>query len=285
MPMGTVTISIDLELAWGNWDNLQNSHESRIAQVERPIISALLKIFERYNVPVTWAFVAGLLDRESSAKMPGSERIWYAPDVIETIVSSRVRHELGSHGGTHRYFDEMSEDEAKIDLEFAKSIHRSHELPFSSFVFPRNKVAKLEILESYGIKIYRGVDQAWHQRVRELSTELGRIAHLIDKFLPLTPQAVFPRKKDRLINLPGSMLFIGRDGVRRFISSKNMELKLNKGVTTAITQGRVFHLWFHPSNFWHETEKQLIIFENFIADVARLVEKRQIKVSPMGTHV
>lgn len=85
MSAGAVTISIDLELAWGNWDNLERRHVEHIERSERPTVTRLVEIFDRHEVPVTWAFVAALLDPASAKGRPGGERLWYAPDLIEKI--------------------------------------------------------------------------------------------------------------------------------------------------------------------------------------------------------
>src|SRR5262245_37267795 len=130
-----LTISIDLELAWGVWDIL-TPEDLRLAETaERPICAALLAMFDRHGVPATWAMVAALLDPASAQKRPGNLACWHAPDVIEQIVNAKVRHEIGSHGGRHIYFNAASAEEAREDLEFAKSIHQAHALPFSSLVF------------------------------------------------------------------------------------------------------------------------------------------------------
>lgn len=285
MSKATVTISIDLELAWGNWDNLREDHIIFISKTERYVIDRLLKIFDQFEIMATWAVVANLLDRGASVNLPGDEKLWYAPDIIASIANAKVAHEFGSHGGSHCYFDQITDSQARDDLEFARSIHMRNGFPFKSFVFPRNKVAKLDILESSGIKIFRGVDKAWHQRIRQKNTSIGRLANFVDKCLPLTPSPVFPEKVSELVNLPGSMLFMGRGGIRSLISDMSMELKLSKGVGAAMSTGGVFHLWFHPSNFWYKTDNQLKIFENFMSRIARLAEQGTLRVVPMNFYV
>src|SRR4051794_40372138 len=129
-----LTISIDLELAWGVWD-IVTPEDLRLAEAaERPICAALIAMFDRHGVPATWAMVAALLDAESGRSRPGNLACWHAPEVIEQIVGAKVRHEIGSHGGRHIYFNRASVDEARADLEFAKSIHQAHSLPFRSLV-------------------------------------------------------------------------------------------------------------------------------------------------------
>lgn len=282
MTIAKLTISIDLELAWGNWDNLSPFHIQNIEFKEREIIDRLLEVFERYGLSVTWAFVAALLDEHSSKNMPGKKSLWFAPEIIEKIRKSPVAHDLGSHGGKHRYFNEMTEQEAIEELEFVSHIHSKYNIPLNSFVYPRNKVAKTEILAQHGIKVYRGEDRAWHESIRRKQVHLGRAANLIDKMLPIAPQAVKPQINKEICNVPGSMLFFSRNGIRRFAHPSVTLAKLEKGLQNAILDGSVFHLWFHPSNFWSETEQQFAIFETFIKRVTDLINLNQLEVSTMA---
>lgn len=283
MTKGAVTISIDLELAWGNWDDITGDQIKLVEHHERSIVARLVEIFERHEMPVTWAIVAALLDRASATGRPGREEIWYAPDVIELITSSRVSHDIGSHGGRHIYLDAVSDAQAEDDLAFASSTHRANGLGFTSFVFPRNKLGKKAILERQGIKVFRGEDRAWHQRVRSRQAQAGRIANLVDKILPIAPEAVAPQREGAMVNLPGSMLFMSKNGLRKFAAPGVTASKLNKGLVAAMRDGAVFHLWFHPSNFYHDAESQFGVFENFVQSVRGLADKGLIDMKPMAS--
>ena len=48
MAKGKLTISIDLELAWGVWDVLTAEHIYLAETAERPICAALIELFDRY---------------------------------------------------------------------------------------------------------------------------------------------------------------------------------------------------------------------------------------------
>lgn len=282
MTVAAVTISIDLELAWGNWDNLRPHHVEHVERAERQIVARLLEILDLHEIPATWAIVAALLDPACAEGQPGGESLWYAPDVIERITRAHVKHEFGSHGGHHKYFDALTVSEADDELAFARAIHQKHGLPFVSFVFPRNRVSKTSLLQKHGIRVYRGEDNAWHQRIRSRFALAGRMANLLDKALPLAPETVLPEHTNGLVNLPGSMLLLGREGIRRFVPGSATRLKLAKGVSAAIEKTRVFHLWFHPSNFWYDPETQLAIFGEFVSRVAQLRDRGQISVKPMA---
>ena len=284
MNIGKVTISIDLELAWGNWDNLTPLHAHHAEHSDRKIVERLLQLFDRYGIPVTWAFVAALLDNKEATGKPGCERIWYAPDVIESIRTAQVRHELGSHGGRHRYFDVLTPEEAEEDVQYAREIHKRVGTPLHSFVFPRNKVAQTDVLLRCGIRVFRGVDHAWHQRIRDRSIVLGRAANLIDKCLPIAPETVLAKGTGGLVNLPGSMLFLGRGGIRSLAAPGAMTSKLRKGMDQAAALRQTFHLWFHPSNFWHDTERQFATFEIFLSELREHITAGRLTAAPMGTY-
>src|SRR5260370_42712418 len=136
MTTGKVTLSIDLELAGGVWDTITGDELQLAETAGRAICAALVALFDRYQVPASWLMVAALLDEGSARSRPGSKSCGYAPDVIERIVGAKVRHEIGSHGGRHIYFDRISAAEAQDDLGFAKSVHRAHGLGFEPFGVP-----------------------------------------------------------------------------------------------------------------------------------------------------
>ena len=213
----------------------------------------------------------------------GREADWYAPDVIETITSARVRHDIGSHSGRHIYFDSVGQAEAQDDLGFANDVHRRSGLDQSSFVFPRNKVAHLDLVSDAGFAIYRGTDEAWHERLRARSRVAGRVANLTDKILAIAPEAVQPERRGPIVNLPGSMLFLGRNGLRRFGGHSSLARQLRKGAAAAIQAGATFHLWFHPSNFYHRRDEQFAVFEDFLRHVALAREAGTLAVRPMVT--
>ena len=214
---------------------------------------------------------------------PGRESSWYAPDVIDCIRGARVSHDIGSHSGRHLYYDRIPESEADDDLAFARSIHEQHGLGFESFVFARNRVARTGLLKGHGVRVFRGQDRAWHQRIRNFHSGTGRIANLADQALPIAPEPVRPVGEDGVVNLPGSMLFASKNGLRRLASPFVTASKLARGVAAARRQHGVFHLWFHPSNFYHRPESQFAVFERFVARVAEESRRGMIGFQPMAS--
>src|SRR5438132_11386216 len=122
-------ISSDFEMSWAF-----RHHSKEVAQErgrrERENIPYLLRILEDCAFPITWATI-GHLFLESCTKASGglahsdmprpshnqvwagdwyvhdpctgykTDPLWYAPDLIQSILDSRVGHELGTHSSSH----------------------------------------------------------------------------------------------------------------------------------------------------------------------------------------
>ena len=284
MGSGALTISIDLELAWGVGDNVTHNHLRMVESAERPICEALIELFDRYQVRATWAIVAALLDEKSSNSRPGSRSCWYAPDIIEQLVCAKTAHEIGSHGGRHIYFDSISTSDAQDDLSFARDVHRTHALQFDSFVFPRNAVAHLNVLAHAELRTFRGPDFGWASAAPNLGQAAGRVANLVDKLLPIPPRTVKASKHEGLVEIPGSMLLMGRNGLRRFVLPQVTRVKLAAGIERARRTGGVFHLWFHPSNFYYRREEQLATLAWFLDRAADEASRGLLDIRTMCSY-
>lgn len=281
---GVLCISIDLELAWGIWDKPDQETFNRIRKLERHIVRRLLAIFSQNEISATWAIVGHLLERRSSAGSSFDEEIWYAPDLLEDIHNVSPRQEVGSHGFSHKYYNELSKEEALEDLERSRIIHQAHGLNWGSFVFPRNFPNHLDLLTESGIQIYRGKDSGLLiDAGRMMGRKVLRLMNLADKTLPIQPRTFTPTSKiNGLLELPGSMLWFSRQGIRRIIHPRNLEAKVALGLRRAAARGEIFSLWFHPSNFYYDTENMLGYFERAMNRAARMRTSGQIEILPMG---
>lgn len=288
---GALCLSIDVELAWGIWDRPQAAYHDRCARYEAVIVRRLVELFETYQVSATWAIVGRLLERDDGAARSTAhgDRIWYAPGVIEAIRRARVPQDIGSHSYGHVYFGEAPRDALRRDLAAARRVHDAHGLPFTSFVFPRNQVAHLDLLREAGVGVFRSTDRGWHMAVRDrLGAGAGRVANLADKLLPIPPPAVRPvehRTGGRvLVELPSSMLLMARNGLRRAVHPAAIIGKARLGMRAARRTGGVFHLWFHPSNFYYEPEAQLATLAGIVAAAAALRDRGQLEIRTMSSY-
>jgi hypothetical protein len=284
MARGKLTISIDLELAWGAWDTLTAEHIQLAETAERPICAALIALFDRYQVRATWAMVAALLDEGSASSRPGGKSCWYAPDIIEQLVHAKAAHEIGSHSGRHIYFDEVSASQAQVDLEFARDVHRSNGLPFNSFVFPRGAGGHLDQLARVGLRTFNYADVGWTVAAGRVGRHGARIANLVDKLLPVPPLPARARQCGDLIELDRSMLLMGRNGVRRFVLPQVTRAKFRLGLARARGTGGTFHFWFHPSNFYYRRDEQLATLAWCLEHAAEEAGRGRIEICTMGDY-
>jgi hypothetical protein len=149
-------------------------------------------------------------------------------------------------------------------------------------VFPRNRVAHTALLAKAGVRVCRTVDRGWHVRVAKIDARLGRIANLADKMLPVPAQTVLPRRGSDLTEIESSMLLIGREGPRRLVPPAVLVTKANLALRAAAREGRVFHLWFHPSNFYCEADTQFGILRRILDQARELVRRGQLRIESMG---
>ena len=283
MAAGKLTISIDLELAWGVWDHLTATDLRLAESAERPICAALIELFDRYRVPATWAVVAALLDDASASARPGPKACWFAPDIIERLLNNKAGHEIGSHSGRHIYFDTASADDARADLEFARSVHGAHGLGFRSFVFPRGSAGHLDAVAGVGLKVFNAAEVGWVEAARRLGSRPGRIANLFDKLLPVAPRSARPEERGELVHIPKCMLLMGRNGPRRFILPAVTRAKLRAGLRRAQETAGIFHLWFHPANFYFRRDEQLATLNWFLTLAASEAAHGRIEIRTMGS--
>jgi hypothetical protein len=80
------------------------------------------------------------------------------------------------------------------------------------------------------------------------------------------------------------MLLIGRNGARRFVLPAVTRAKLSMGLNRAMKTGEVFHLWFHPSNFYYRRQEQLDTLAWFLELAAEQASRGRIEIATMGSY-
>ncbi len=303
-------ISLDEELIWGSFDHTPEDRWSAENPDPRGVVRDLLGLFEEYEIPCTWAVVGHLFLRSCErgtdgrahpelarpsfpwhqgdwfAGDPCSDRqrapLWYGDDLLDWILDARVGHEIGCHSFSHVVYGdpgcgaEVARDDIKACLEAA----RSRGVTLRSFVFPRNVEGHHGLLAEHGFSAYRGEDPAWF---RPLPSRPKRIAHLADQLLGITPPVSSPHERlPGLWNIPGSMIFLPRNGVRRFVPLATRVRKAHAGLARAVAEQRVFHLWFHPFNFSADRIAMLRAFGSVLRRAAELRDRGFLDISTMG---
>ncbi len=164
---GRFILSLDCEGKWGVADHLTPEHHRDLN--ERSLVQAyraIMDILDRHDIKATFAVVGCFgLDKKSLLALPYDEitvRLPYTKTAFEDAASGGEgwsgswiydmiddRHEIGLHGVTHTPFNQMNESDARFEFSL---------LPIKTgqtFIYPRNKVAHVSVLEEFGIAGYR----------------------------------------------------------------------------------------------------------------------------------
>jgi hypothetical protein len=287
-------ISLDMELAWGF---ILNPEDKRLTllrndpQEGRGPVILLLKLLERYSIPATWAIVGHLFLASDGAKesvhqeMPQFKEGWIdweyysgvrhnhlycGKDIVEKILASPVKHEIGLHGFFHIPFSQCSREVAKAEVEQGIGAASKFGVTPRSFVFPQNKIGHIGVLEENGIEVYRG---------GRLQRQQENQKFLVRKFNGAT---------DKIIASPASTLY--KDGIWELSSSTGfcnpqqlfpLRWRAQLGLCRAIRAKKVFHIWLHPWNLllYIRLREDL---EKFLALVAQKRDRGKIDVMTMG---
>jgi peptidoglycan/xylan/chitin deacetylase (PgdA/CDA1 family) len=203
-------ISIDIDVGSrllglvneGKNDANVNDHFSEYAlgEIEEMALPLFADLFENVAVPATFAVRGQLLDCDSSA--------------IELLIDSSVKHDIGSHGYSHLSFLNLSCEGADNELRAISIGMKKLGIIPRSFVFPRNGVAHLNLLENYGYKCYRSFGNFIHDSMRI-------------------------EKHGALYNICPSL----------FLDKSIDSLFLKKILDVAIAKKAPLHFWFHLWNF------------------------------------
>ena len=174
-------ISLDTELIWG-YVAYPSLKEVSLMKADkenvRGCIDTLLNLFEKHNIPATWAVVGHLFldhcEKENGIphrNMPRFRADWYSSDpctdiqrdplyygkdIVEKILSNRIEHEIGYHSFSHVIFSECSREVAKAEIKVGGKLAKEFGITLKSFVFPNNNIGHVDVLKEYGFKIYRG---------------------------------------------------------------------------------------------------------------------------------
>jgi peptidoglycan/xylan/chitin deacetylase (PgdA/CDA1 family) len=307
---GAFVLSLDFELIWGTLDLFGPEGFGKACEIEREaVIPRLLDLLARYEISATWCVLGHLfLDRcgAQDGRMhpeivrPSHRWVsgdWFAHDpggteqsapaflgrsLVERIRACPVVQEIGCHSFSHVIFGDPGCSAATADSELAAccAAARALGVQLTSFAFPRNQVGHLDVLRRHGIRVYRGPGPSWYEK-DEQSTA-GRLAHLWDVVRAATPPTVMPeRDGSGLWNLPGSMIYFPKHGIRRFVPMQRRVARAVKGLDAAARDRRVFHLWFHPTNLADSMDAMFGGLERIFEHAASLRARGRLSVLPM----
>jgi peptidoglycan/xylan/chitin deacetylase (PgdA/CDA1 family) len=212
---GMLITSIDVDVGnrvLGRVNKGKNDHnvhnlltEYEVGIIEERCVPMLLDLFEELEMPVTFALRGQLFDVGSP--------------IIERLLGSRVRFDIGGHGYYHRQFGRISRNQAEQELIMMDECMSKFAITPRSFVFPLNSVGHLDLLASHGYVCYR-----------------DRGGFLRD--------GTYLRKTGELWDVHPS-LFLNR----------NADLVLLRMILDlCIIRKHPLHVWFHPKDFGYDSK-------------------------------
>ena len=297
----TFTLSFDLELAWGEFYRRPVDVERMAAA--RAVFPELLRLLERHRVAATFAVVGHLLlegcdghpemPRPSITWRPGDwftgdpctdegrDPAWYAPSLVAMARDSSAGHDIGAHGFSHVPLDDpgVRGEVAAAELEACARLLGGPERGGLSLVYPRNGIGYTEMLRGAGFSSYRAVEQRWY-RGRPAAVRKG--AHMLDQILACTPRTEHARAGDGVVAVPSSMLFLSREGFRRWVPMASRVARARRGLERAVETGTTFHMWMHAEDLVPDERAMLGGLDAVLSDVARRVEREELVVRTMA---
>lgn len=303
---GTVTISLDFELAWGLLDEpaLADTILSEGRHAESAYLRRLLERCDRLDIPITFATVGHLFlescdgthDAASGHESdPGTnvaaEPLFYAPDLIDQIRGVETSHEIATHTFSHVLCDTVPQSTVDRELKAAADIHEANGVePPRSFVAPRNRLPDYDVLNANGIDVVR----IPHRTPASTDPEkyVSRIRNWVFED---TPSVAEPQRTNGVIetcstsfpSLTATHLPNGRQepllpfqAVPRDVRQRYHESYLDRSLETAIEEGSSLHLWSHLYNLANEAQWEPI--SSFLETVAEYRDEGLVRVETMA---
>lgn len=303
---GAFVCSIDTELAWG-YAHLEDDpstyeHWESYGRV-RDTVERLLALMDRYDIRATFAFVGRLLiDHSNQAEtsiypenpQPAAQYFtesrfseqefldrWYAPELIQMVQGAKSEHEIGSHTFSHMIEGEpgYSKSLFEQDLAAAQQHAKSLGLNLKSLIYPKNRVAHVDIAARNGFSCYRSVPVS---RTANLPSLPRRVLQKLDAYLPVPPAVSYPVKRDGIWELPATSYYRHTAGWARWQINYVRAAKLKAGIRRAASGKALFHVWFHPYDIASDPKRLLPPLERAFAEVAKLRDAGRLENLTMG---
>ena len=309
-------LSADTELGWGSFDRGGLRRNRDYYLQERDIVRKLLGLLDSREIKGTWAIVGHLFlgscsrngpDNHNHVLQPayswhpdgwlshdpfsdaGEAPLFYAPDIVDSIIASPQAHEIASHSFTHAILGdpECSREVAYSQLRECKRLAENLGIEMVSMVFPRNSVGHLDVLSELGFCSFRGQELSWYRTIGSKG-RIRKLCHYLDRLIAVTPPCYrvldcyrLGTQGEWLFNLPASMFYAPFGGLWNLVGLSRRVLQAKKGIMEAVRKKALFHLWFHPFNL--ATSPLLLEgLDEVLGFVARQVKAGNIDSLTMG---
>ena len=233
---GVLIISVDVDVGSKSIaeinrnQNDANVHdlfsEFEVGEIEEMAVPPLIQLLEDLEIPATFAIRGQLADTDGS--------------MLELFKRATVKHDIGAHGYSHRVFTSLSKSEAENELRMISKAMKKFQIEPKSFVFPKNRVAHLSLLEKYGYKCYRGIDGFKHDRL-------------------------YIEKHGQLYDVHSSF----------FLGWSSTSLCLNRIIDISTRRKLPFHIWFHPLDLGRDKPAVQKKLDRFLLPLLKHAKKKE----------
>jgi hypothetical protein len=249
LSQGTAILSLDCEGKWGVADHLALEHHAGLGEERlRWAYREVTHLLDRHQVAATFAFVELFLRSPKQLRaVPLDElarELPYLRAASDAIVSGDEgwsgiwaldmigpRHEIAFHGYTHVPWSDLTAEQARRELELTPEARRR------TMVFPRNRVAHLDVLSEFGCIGYRA-----ERRHR------SRLSALLSEFDVRTASEPVTSEQEAPMAIPAGIFVNWRGGLRRIVPPAVTRLRARNFLRGAGRRGGVAHFWLHPEN-------------------------------------
>lgn len=200
--------------------------EYSLGEIEERALPLFLDFFNSLEIPVTFALRGQLTE----VSVP----------VLEPLLESNIKHDIGSHGYSHRVFPVLSRTEAESELEMISVGMKKFGIVPRSFVFPKNKVAHLSLLEKYGYRCYRSSS--------DFRTDAMRV-----------------ERHGQLYDIHPSF----------YLGQSISPIFLRKILDLVVTRKLPFHVWFHLWNFGETSSLIRKNIDNVLSPLFKYAKKKE----------
>ena len=283
---GSVTLSLELELAWGQHDKGGSDIYSTDRSAEEYYLNQLLQTCDEQNLPISFDVVGHLLmdsckgthdgphDHGWFDADPGTDAntdpLFYWPEVTNIIADRDTSHELATHTFSHVLCDEIDDETLAWELNRSSNLHERHGFDAPrTIVTPRHREASYSVLQEAGIDGIRTVKThlressvgRYKQRATFWTLDRGHPAYELQRTDGIVEMYTTPYPSLTAVHLPNgqqSPLWAFQQ-IPLAIRQRIQESYLKNALETAIKTDSNVHLWTHLYNMSNQAQWEVIV--------------------------
>lgn len=308
MKKGAFIISLDFELHWGGFEKWPADQYRQYFLNTRKVIPAMLELFRKYEVHVTWAGV-GLLFHENKSQLLAdapaakptytnqklsayhfidkgglgedetSDPLHYGFTLLKQIQQT-PHQEIASHTFGHYYCNEAGQtpEQFRHDLLAAQKAASRLGVTLQSLVFPRNQFNDeyLKVCYEAGFTSVRSNPKDWFWEIKSAVNEpwWKRLNRGADAYLPIGKPTTFAWNQIEVrsgypVCIPASRLLRPYRPKELFLNAMKIN-RVKRELTQAAKSNELYHIWWHPHNFGRYPEPSLNHLEKILITFSEL---------------